>query len=486
MPQNSRKRKHEPESEVNVPKQKHRPYDEIAEAEDKQLDKILFGGSTAFLKCLEEAEEQDVKLSTDLENADAASSDSETKHMPAWTDDDNELKVGQALNAQNRTLPEGGINDRSNKYKNLLQHRFESINATPKWAKLDRTVEDSDEDDEILQTCGFSKKHKSQYLPRSVLEYKKIRDLNCETYSEGPYINGIEFLQDTTVALVAGQSGIASLYAVNGKKNTKIHSIKFQNFPILCSKVVENNHTVIFGSRHSFIHCFDLMSAKSTRVNLPPGLTTAKKFNISSDQDILAIAGKWGEIHLLSTRTKERIGILKQNGDVTALSFGYGNNLLYAHSSIGEISIFDMNMRQLKHKFQDQGCLEGTTLAVSPSNRFLAAGSSHGVVNVYDTHCIYKSEYPECEKALMNLTTRISSLAFNATSEILGYSSVDIPNSVKLYNVASGENFKNFPGFQSSLGNVNTMNFSPKSGFLAIGNNKSVVSLIKLNHYKNY
>ncbi|XP_044750342.1 U3 small nucleolar RNA-associated protein 18 homolog [Coccinella septempunctata] len=451
-------------------------------AEEELLDKILFGGSTSFLKSLEEAEEH----VDSHKDSGIGETDSETNCVQAWTDEDSEITVGRALNAQKRKLPEGGINDRSNKYMKLLQHKFESIHSRPKWARLNKPEEDSDEDDEILQTCGFTKKQRSLHLPPSVLEYKEIRHLNCETYNEGPYINSIEFLHESTVALVAGQSGIATLYAVSGKKNIKLHSINFQNFPIFCAKIVENKHEVIFGSRHPYIHCFDLMAAKSTKFRLPPGLTTCKKFTISSDQSLLAVAGKWGEIHLLSTKTKEKVGILKQNDDVTALSFGFENDLLYAHSTSGEITIFDVNMRKVKHKFIDEGCLQGTTLAVSPSNRFLAAGSAQGVVNLYDTHCIYQNETPKPEKAVMNLTTKISSLAFNSTSEILGYASVDIPNSVKLYHIGSCNTFKNFPSFQTKFGNVNVLNFSPNSGYFALGNNKSTVSLCRLNHYKNY
>lgn len=462
----SLKRKNEDKFGKPISQHKQLKFEEV-DAEAELISKTLFGSSSLIVN----------KEAEDAKNR---------QPKKVWNDDDEEMSVGEVLKKQNRVLPEGGKNDKSNNYTKLLQQNFNSINACPKWAKLDRAVEDSDEDDEILETCGFTKKIPSIYLPPSVLEYKERRNLNCETYNEGPYINAVEFLQEASVALIAGQSGIASLYAVDDKKNVKLYSCKYENFPIFKAKVVENNHEIFFGSRYPYFHCFNFMAAKSTKVKLPSGLNTCKNFNISSDQSLMAIAGTWGEIHLLCTKTKERICVLKQNSDVTALAFGFGSDLLYAHSNSGEVTIFDINMRQVKHTFIDEGCLQGTTIAISQSNRFLAAGSAQGVVNLYDTHCIYKNKAPKPEKALMNLTTKISSIAFNSTSEMLAYASADIPNSLKLYHIGSHKTFENFPSFHSKYGNVNVLNFSPNSGYIAFGNSKSCVSLCRLTHYKHY
>ncbi|KAL3282760.1 hypothetical protein HHI36_005927 [Cryptolaemus montrouzieri] len=488
MPKPTRKRKHEENIKyvVEVPKNKYRPYDAVAQAEDEQLTKILFGGSETFLKSLEEAEKEELKSQPDSGLGEEDSSDCEMVYKPAWTDDEDDgIEVGQALDAQGRKLPHGGVNDRSNKYKDLLKHKFESINGTPKWAKLSQASEGSDDDD-ILQTCGFIRNQGGAHLPGSVLEYKKMKDLNCETYSEGPYINSIEFLNNSSVALVAGQSGIASLFAVDGKKNSKLHSIGFEHFPIFCAKVIENNNEAIFGSRHPYIHCYDLIAAKHSKMSLPPGVTTFKKFGVSPDQKILAAVGKWGEIHLLTTKSKERVCVLKQSSNVTSLSFSPNNSILYAHSDSGEVTIFDLNMRRVMHKFTDEGCLQGTTISVSSSNQFVATGSAQGVVNVYNTNSLFESMNPTPRKTLMNLTTGITSLEFNPTSEILAFSSVDILNSVKLYHINSSTVFKNFPSFETKFGHINVSNFSPSSGYVAFGNKKSTVSLFRLNHFKNY
>lgn len=493
MPKQNRKRKHsnnEIAYEIDAPKAKFRPYDE---GEDEHLSGILFGGSANFLKCLEEVEQEGVGTSHEIDSGvgDYDSTDSETdKRKPAWYDEDDDgIEVGQALDAQNRKLPyaKTGVNCRTNKYSNLLKNKFESIVGTPKWASLEKPKrEDSDSEEDILTTCGFIAKTTKSNLPQSILEFKKVKDLNSETYNEGPYINSVEFHPTSSAALVAGNGGVVSLFAVDGKRNHKLHSIGFERFPIVCAKFINGGNGAVLGSRHNYVYTYDLMSAKESRVSLPHGLTQFKKFIVSPDSKYLACAGKWGEVHVLSSSSMERVALLKQDGEVNALTFSPQGNLMYGHSDNGEVTVWDMNMRRVKHKFVDEGCLQGTTLAISSSNQFLATGSAQGVVNLYGVEDVLQNKIPKPRKTILNLTTGISNLEFNCTSEMLALSSSDVPNSMKLFHVGSGTVFNNFPPFESKLGNVASLNFSPNSGFVAIGNRKSTVALYRLKHYKNY
>ncbi|KAJ8973894.1 hypothetical protein NQ317_005998, partial [Molorchus minor] len=322
MPQErqNRKRKHEPktqdddvECEIDVPKHKFCPFDEEAQIEEEHLSKILFGGARSFLQSLEEAE---LETGPSCSNTDSgvgeedSSDSSETIRKPAWIDDDDDgIEVGQALNVQRRKLPSGGINSRDNKYSDLLKHKFQTVVGTPKWASLDKSKQsESDSDEEVLQHSG-------------TLEFKKVKDLNCETYSEGPYINTVEFHQSSSVALIAGNSDVATLCAVDGKRNNKLHSVAFERFPNFCAKFIHGGNEAILGSRHSHIFSYDLLAAKPIRINLPHGMTQFKSFTVSPDSQFIASAGKWGEVHILTADSKERVALLKQNSEARALSF---------------------------------------------------------------------------------------------------------------------------------------------------------------------
>lgn len=489
MPKRKINKSEDVEYEVMAPKNKFRPFDEKVQAEEQNLTQILFGGAPSFLKSLEEAEQEIACKETNIDSGvgEEDSDDSCERHRkPAWVDEDDGIDVGEALRAQKRKLPEGGVNDPKNKYKDLLKHKFESAYGTPKWASLNRPKGDEDSDEEILQTCGFIKSRDSTLLPKENLEFKKVKDLNCETYSEGPFINCIEFNNSSTVALVAGSSGIASLYAVDGKRNNKLHNVAFEHFPILCAKFTQNGQEAILGSRHSYAFIYDLIAAKVIRTPLPQNMTNFKNFIISPDYKYIAATGKWGNVHILCGTSKERICILKQNSEVTSLAFNPTSRLLYGHSDTGEVTIWDMNTHRVTHKFTDDGCLHGSTIAVAPSNQFIATGSAEGVVNLYNTEDVLSNGLPKPRKSILNLTTKISSLKFNSSSEILALSSVAIENSVKLFHLGSNTVFSNFPNVSTKLGHVNVLNFSPNSGYIAFGNRKSIVALYRLKHYKNY
>lgn len=57
-----------------------------------------------------------------------------------------------------------------------------------------------------------------------------------------------------------------------------------------------------------------------------------------------------------------------------------------------------MNTRSCVHKFVDDGCVLGTSIAVSPTQQYLACGSSSGVVNVYNTSRLESTTLPKPEK----------------------------------------------------------------------------------------
>lgn len=468
------------------------------EDEPNYMAQLLFGDegkellpdTEMFIEHFDEQDhtKHDHQIDSGVESGPAEDSDSQDQRKPAWSDDDDVgIDVGEALRAQHRRLPSGGINDRANRYSNLLKHKFESIVGTPSWAKLDKVKsEDADLDEEILHSVGFVRKPLGTTLPAGTLEFKKVRDLNCETYSEGPFINAVEFHPTSSVGLVSGRKGVATLFAVDGKKNNKLHSVAFERFPILSAKFVNNGDEAILGSNQKHIYVYDLMGAKAMRYNLPPDMTQCKKFVVSPDTHCFAVAGKWGEVHLMSAISKERLATLKQDNEVTALSYNCDGSLLFGHSDSGEVTIWDINMRRVRHKFTDEGCLQGSALSASSSNQFLACGSAQGVVNLYGMEDALKSKLPKPRKTIMNLTTAITDLEFNSSSEVLALASSDIKNSIKLFHIASGSVFSNFPPFQSKLGHLQCINFSPGSGYLALGNRQSVVSLFRLKHFKNY
>lgn len=460
--------------EYNYPQSNNKVFNKKKQIEEQKLSKELFSDYNTFQESL------------DTNNKVIKQSTFSTKKA-AWCDEDDNITTQLAFNAQTRKSDYNLNSIKSEKYSKTLENRFLTYHTTPDWAKVSTEHSDAENsDEEILKTSGHLEKQVSSHLPGSILDFKNVSDLNAETHNEGPLITSVDFHPKSTVALVAGISGIVSLFAVDGKHNNKLHNIKLDNFPIENAKFFDNGIEILMGSRYSHIFSFDMLSTKITRIPLPNEITQCKRFEISSCEKIIAVVGKCGNIYLISSKSRELITTLKQNYDISDLVFHPSERLLYGYSTNGEVNIWDLSTHRIKNKWIDEGCLQGSTLSISPSGQLIATGSSQGIVNIYDSEKIFNQQYPKPIKTISNLTTSINCLKFNSTSEILTLSSSEINNAVRLYHLKTKKVFENFPNSEAKFGRINLTSFSPNSGYIALANRKSRVLLYRLKHFKNY
>lgn len=99
-----------------------------------------------------------------------------------------------------------------------------------------------------------------------------------------------------------------------------------------------------------------------------------------------------------------------------------------------------MLSRTVLGRWQDEGCLQGTCLAVSPDDRLIASGQSSGIVNVYSSSSFVPSVPrlhvpPAPVKTLYNITTSVSFVTFDSTSQLLAFGSDVKDNSIKLVSI---------------------------------------------------
>ncbi|XP_074102709.1 U3 small nucleolar RNA-associated protein 18 homolog wicked [Cotesia typhae] len=403
-----------------------------------------------------------------------------------WFDSDEEnYSVKDALKIQHRKLP-GGRPEKT--YNELLENKFKSLVGTPKWAKIEREkAEDSDEsDEELLQHSNRLKVGKDKKLPRGIIEIKALTDINTETHNEGPIITSLQFHPTSTVALVAGLSGVLSIFKVDGQDNNKLHSLQFERFKINAAKFLRDGSEIIAGSRRNYCQLYDLMSGKICKIPLPNGMTKMTKFEVSPDGKYIAVLGKMGEIFLLSAYSKELIHTFMMNNKCVAATFTPDSKNLITSGETEEIYVWDLNSRLCVHRAIDDGCISSTSIAISPSGQFLATGSKQGVVNIYETNEILRERIPKPSKIVKNLDTAITSVKFNSTCEILSMASEHKENAFRMVHLPSFNVFSNFPTQRSTIYNALAIDFSPNSGFLGVSNNKNCAHLYRLKHYGNY
>ncbi|XP_061398049.1 U3 small nucleolar RNA-associated protein 18 homolog [Musca vetustissima] len=460
------------------------------------MDKVLFGDKDKLLKNLKravgqkaKAEESDTQSDGDDDKEDESSTGKKKKRKPVWVDEDDEaIQLGDVKKETKHTGPLDHLK-LDNTYKEHLTARFTRIVNQPKWANLDekdkaKHSDDEGDDDDLLRTVGFINKPPEGILPDKHISAKRMKDVNRATYAEGN-INSIQFHPTSTAALVAGDKGIASIYAIDGTQNDKLHNIHIPNFPIKCARLLPCGTKAVFGSTLHYAYLYDLMTAKETRYSLRKNSGNLNNFTISPCGRYLVSAGRCGEIHIQEAKTFEIIASLKQNDNVASICFTNDSQRLIVSSDSANICVFSMRQQRLEHRFLDDGCIAGKAMDLAPNQRLLATGSMEGVVNVYDFENVMQTQTPLPIKSFLNLTTAISCVKFNHSSELLAFASSRVPNALKLAHFPSGTVYANFPGFMPKIGNVRCMEFSPHSAYLAMGNNKEC-PLFRLKHFKNY
>lgn len=197
----------------------------------------------------------------------------------------------------------------------------------------------------LQETGDLLAKGRAKQLSSGHLNYRKLADINAQSYNEGAVIQACEFHPESPIALVAGLNGTASLFQVDGNRNKKIHTINFRNYPIQTAHFGADGKEFIVGSKH-FPHFFvyDLGSGHPTRYDLARklGQGCMQRFCVSPEGKYIAFHGRFGHIHLMNARTKDHSFSLKMNEPVSDVTFSPDGELLYSHGGAATFLLRDV------------------------------------------------------------------------------------------------------------------------------------------------
>ncbi|XP_053160112.1 U3 small nucleolar RNA-associated protein 18 homolog [Hemicordylus capensis] len=480
--------------------------------EERGLEELVFGAAEEgedLLRRLQgsSAQSDNVVSGNLLEESDSeAESETEDNFIPskkpAWVDEDDEAEeVVDMTHRYRKNMMKSDAERKLTKEKlqRRLQEQFQcAMGGAPSWAQRERkkkirktknddVSEDEEEDDLLRKTGNFVTM--SDSLPRGILQMKNCLHANNERLSDAK-LTTVQFHPSAQVVMTAGLDQSISLFQVDGNTNPKIQSIHLESFPVYKAHFSADGEQVIATTtRDKLFYIYDMIGGKVIPVNHIRGLEEkfVRKFEVSPDGTLLLLSGSSGYLHLISMKTRELVGNMKINGRAVASSFSPDGSKIFTHSVEGEVFIWDVKSRQCLNRFTDEGCLSGTSIAVSKNSQYVACGSSSGVVNVYAHDNCLRETNPKPLKAIMNLVTAATSLSFNPTTEILAVASNKVDDAVRMVHIASLTVFSNFPVLGRKLiRSVRSMDFSPRSGYFSLANDKGKALLYRLKHYSDF
>ncbi|KAF9907888.1 U3 small nucleolar RNA-associated protein 18 [Linnemannia zychae] len=466
----------------------------------------------------DEDEDMEVGQAADDEEEEGASEDEEVARLtaiyggkPAWVDEDDKtlsisLKSANRLKKLRKQEAEDVVNGED--YEQRLRRQFEKVYPVPNWAQpegsrkrrrggagavdsdSDYSDEEQQQDDDssiLMSSKGFLEKSgRLRVLSSESILVTRVKNANQMAPSKS-VIQSVEFHPNSQMLLTAGFDRTLRLFQVDGKLNQLMQSVFYKDMPIYkaaFSPSSGNNNSVVASGRRKYFYTYDIEAGK---VDKSQGIygrheKSLEKFVLSPCGTWIAFLGRDGYIILVATKTRMWAKNFKMSGNVRAVAWSSDSQFLYSVGGDAEIYQWQVSTGKCLHRFMDDGGFKPTSLAVSPNDQFFAVGSRSGIVNIYDRTCL-DSRTPKPLRAIGNLTTSIHTLRFNHDSQILAMSSKARKDQLRLVHIPSLKVFPNWPTKGTPLSYVTCLAFSPRSGYLAIGNDKGRVLLYRLNHY---
>ena len=469
-------------------------------------------------------EEDDVEEAVDDDSEPVAAADEEDARPPqaavaAWVDEDDEDQLidvsgnekGKSRLRKLRTSRAqtalGGA-----EYAEKLRCQFQSVQPDVAWAALPEKKkkktrhtrfdeegeaveeeegeedDDADEFDDIMRSTA-PLLGASVALPVDTLSIRKLTDLNVQDRSAS-LTPCVQWHPNGKLALTAGPDKTLRLFRSDGSDNAKLQSIHLSKLPVHSAAFSHDGGQIFLVGKCKQWATFDLHSGA---VRTIPGLAgrSDKAFSLvlpCPAGGCVAMLSEGGALLLVSSASKQLLATLQPSGGHTKFAtqcaaFSADGAFLYSSGEGSAVRVWDVKRRCCVHTWNDRGGLRVTALAASADGQHIAVGSDSGAVNLYLAADTLTSAKPHSQKEFLNLTSAITTVGFNPTSELLAFASKYTRRAMRVAHVAAGHVFANWPTGKTPLGYVQAIAFAPHSGYVAIGNDQGKVLMYQMNHF---
>ena len=197
-----------------------------------------------------------------------------------------------------------------------------------------------------------------------------------------------------------------------------------------------------------------------------------------------------GVINILNTSTGQWVAEARVEGRGGAADFawwGDGEGMSIIGKG-GEAVEWDGREKRVVARWIDEGAVGITVIAMGGKNtgvaqlggdRWVAVGSSSGIVNLYDRRMWEKAvpERPKPVRVFDQLVTPTSHLDFSMDGQVLCIASRWKRDALRLVHLPSCSVYSNWPTAGTPLGRVSSVAWSPGGQYLAVGNEQGKIRL---------
>ncbi|EME42556.1 hypothetical protein DOTSEDRAFT_73415 [Dothistroma septosporum NZE10] len=452
-----------------------------------------------------------------------------SKQPPAWEDSDDErtlvsLASVPRLRKLRRTETEDVVNGKE--YARRLRKQFELLNPMPQWAQtaLQKPArkkrrmsgdgssgeEDSDAEmdtDDMPSAAPLSKllqdaeslvrqagpgAGKKRKIRPEVLDIQRQKDIPGVQPSA---ITSLSFHPNLPLLLSSGPSSTLYLHHLASSPpaptpNPLLTSFHIRGSELTTTSFHPTDSRIFLSARRRYFHVWNLQTGRVEKITRVYGQQHEQKsmerFKLSPDGSYMALLGSTkkggGVVNILSATTLQWISKVRieSRGGIAEFAWWRIGKGLCIIGKNGEVTEWSLSDQRVVARWQDEGAVGTTTLALggqhelvkSPigNDRWIAIGSSSGIVNIYDrrvwldndTAGIVQAvpEQPKPTKVLDHLTTPISHLAFSHDGQILAMASKWKRDSMRLVHLPSCTVFKNWPTSSTPLGRITGVAFA--------------------------
>lgn len=468
----------------------------------------------------------------------ASKSKADTKNPPVWEDSDDErITVSLADATQLRKLRTTEADDIINgtEYTLRLRQQYLRLNPTPEWASraeeppkkrrrrssaasdLSSASDENEGDgefnasalplDKLLRDANALNGDTSARVKRlrpEVIAIEKSRDIPDDHKD----VTSLDFHPKYPVLLSSSTSSLLYLHHIAPTAyptpNPLLTSAKAQQVPVRRAQFSPDGKKIFLAGRRRYIHSWDIETGVVQKTNRIHGhkeeQRTWERFRLSPCGRYLGLIATTrkggGVINILNVHTMQWIAAarLDSRGGIIDFCWWRTGNGLTILGKGGQVGEYSMVTRRFLAVWNDEGSNGGSAIALGGSkgpqllgeDKWVAVGSSSGVVNIYDRHTLVLSEdedelklkpRPTPTRALLHLTTPVTLLTFSPDGQLLAMASRHKRDALKLVHLPSCTVYRNWPTRQTPLGRIDAIAFGKKSDMLAIGNDLGKIRL---------